>query len=138
MVGLEAMVLGRLGRKPSPHPRACALSCPSSAIYGPGSLGHLTRPFALHPLCVARDRLWCDHDFPGGARTLWKPPSPRARRTGFYQGSELPQGSSMGLRLFAMPRPYAAIIDAPPLGKRGKGLEFRWEAPALSRALPRS
>jgi Tol biopolymer transport system component len=29
MVGLQAMVLGRLGRKPSPHPRACALSCPS-------------------------------------------------------------------------------------------------------------
>jgi hypothetical protein len=46
-VGLRAKVLGRLGRKPSPHPRACALSCPSSAIYGPGSLGHLTRPFAL-------------------------------------------------------------------------------------------
>ena len=44
MVGLRAMVLGRLGRKPSPHPRACALSCPSPAIRGPGSLGHLTRP----------------------------------------------------------------------------------------------
>src|SRR5919112_5325561 len=29
MVGLQAMVLGRMGRKPSPHPRACALSCPS-------------------------------------------------------------------------------------------------------------
>jgi hypothetical protein len=28
MVGLRAKVLGRLGRKPSPHPRACALSCP--------------------------------------------------------------------------------------------------------------
>src|SRR5215208_4838166 len=50
MVWLQAMVLGRLGRKPSPHPRACALSCPLLAIYGPGSLGHLTRPFALpHP-----------------------------------------------------------------------------------------
>ena len=24
---------------PSPHPRACALSCPSLAIYGPGSCG---------------------------------------------------------------------------------------------------
>src|SRR5215213_2840095 len=34
--GLRAKVLGRLGRKLSPHPRACALSCPSSAIYGPG------------------------------------------------------------------------------------------------------
>ena len=29
MVGVQAMVLGRLGMKPSPHPRACALSCPS-------------------------------------------------------------------------------------------------------------
>jgi hypothetical protein len=29
MVGLQAKVLGRLGKKPSPHPRACALSCPS-------------------------------------------------------------------------------------------------------------
>ena len=45
--GLRAKVLGRLGRKLSPHPRACALSCPLLAIYGPGSLGHLTRPFAL-------------------------------------------------------------------------------------------
>src|SRR5215204_6150309 len=34
--GLRAMVLGRLGWKPSPHPRAHALSCPPPAIYGPG------------------------------------------------------------------------------------------------------
>src|SRR5215203_6270613 len=49
MVGLEAMVLGRLGRKPSPHPRACVLSYPSPTIRGPGSLGHghLTRPAVL-------------------------------------------------------------------------------------------
>ena len=46
MVWVRAKVLGRLGRKPSPHPRACALSCPSLAVYyGPGSLGHLTRPY---------------------------------------------------------------------------------------------
>ena len=45
MVWVRAKVLGRLGRKPSPHPGACALSCPSLAVYGPGSLGHLTRPF---------------------------------------------------------------------------------------------
>jgi hypothetical protein len=37
MVGLRAKVLGRLGRTSSPHPRACALSCPSLAIYGSGS-----------------------------------------------------------------------------------------------------
>src|SRR5215212_8729837 len=49
MVGLQAMVLGRLGRTSSPHPRACALSCPSPTIRGPGSLGHghLTRPAVL-------------------------------------------------------------------------------------------
>jgi hypothetical protein len=35
MVWLRAMVLGRMGGS-SPHPRACALSCPPSAIYGPG------------------------------------------------------------------------------------------------------
>ena len=45
MVGERAKVLGRLGGSmPSPHPRARALSCPSLVIYGPGSLGHLTRP----------------------------------------------------------------------------------------------
>jgi hypothetical protein len=38
MVWLQAMVLGRLGRKPSPHPRACALSCPSP-FAGRGSTG---------------------------------------------------------------------------------------------------
>src|SRR5215212_6636885 len=49
MVGVQAMVLGRVGRKPFPHPRACALSCPSPTIGGPGSLGHghLTRPAVL-------------------------------------------------------------------------------------------
>ncbi len=31
---LRVVVLGRLGRTPSPHPRACALSCPSPAIIG--------------------------------------------------------------------------------------------------------
>src|SRR5919107_5476035 len=36
IVWLRATVLGRLGWKPSPHPRACALSCPPPAVYGPG------------------------------------------------------------------------------------------------------
>src|SRR5215210_6021651 len=56
MVGLRAKVLGQLGRTSSPHPRACALSCPSSAIYGPGSLGHLTRPFFMPLFTGARGR----------------------------------------------------------------------------------
>ena len=47
MVGLQAMVLGRLGRKPFPHPRACALSCPSP-FAGRGSTG--LRSFRYHAL----------------------------------------------------------------------------------------
>jgi hypothetical protein len=43
MVGVQAMVLGR-GSVHVSQPRACALSCPLPAIYGPGALGHLTRP----------------------------------------------------------------------------------------------
>ena len=50
MVGLQAMVLGRLGRKPSPHPRACALSCPSP-FAGRGSTG--LRPYIM-PIVVGR------------------------------------------------------------------------------------
>src|SRR5215216_93879 len=47
MVGLQAMVLGRLGMMASPHPRACALSCPSPSA-GRGSTG--LRPFRYHAL----------------------------------------------------------------------------------------
>src|SRR5215208_2006261 len=92
MVGLEAMVLGRLGRKPSPHPRACALSCPSSAIYGPGSLGRFTRPFALHPLCVAQERLWCEYDYLrwGAHHTKYSYNSPMLGAPASTIGSELP------------------------------------------------
>src|SRR5215218_1315346 len=39
IVGLRAKVLGRLGRTENSQPRACALSCPSPTIYGPGSYG---------------------------------------------------------------------------------------------------
>src|SRR5215203_6379385 len=39
--------------------------------------------------------------------------------------------------LLPAPRSCAAIIDATPLGKRGKGPEFCWEAPALRFASPR-
>jgi hypothetical protein len=34
---------------------------PLAALYS-HSLG--AWPFALHPLCIAQDRLWCDHDYP--------------------------------------------------------------------------
>ena len=39
MVGVRAKVLGQMGWTTSPYQRAGALSCPSLAIYGPGSYG---------------------------------------------------------------------------------------------------
>jgi hypothetical protein len=36
MVWVRAKVLGQMGWTTSPYQRACALSCPSLAIYGPG------------------------------------------------------------------------------------------------------
>jgi hypothetical protein len=48
MLSLRAMVLGRMGWTTSPHPRACALSCPSPATYGPGySLLNFPGPHTL-------------------------------------------------------------------------------------------
>ncbi len=52
MVGLRAKVLGRLGRKPSPHPRASALSCPSLDIYRP-ELPDGAPAFMMLPLLAA-------------------------------------------------------------------------------------
>ncbi len=52
MVGLRAKVLGRLGRKPSPHPRASALSCPSLDIYRP-ELPDGAPAFIMLPLLAA-------------------------------------------------------------------------------------
>jgi hypothetical protein len=60
---------------------------------------------------------------------------PRARRTGFYHGSELSVYLALALRFAPVLCRYK--IDATPLGKRGKGLEFRWEDPALRLAPPR-
>jgi hypothetical protein len=44
---------------------------------------------ALRLLCLAKERLWCDHDYPRwGAHTTESTLAtlPRARRTGFYHG----------------------------------------------------
>jgi hypothetical protein len=101
------MVLGRLGCRP--HPRASALSCPSPfagrgshtsqagygapALYNACIVGRVVLPpwlhnaaFTLCPLCLAQERLWCDHDYPrwGGHTTDELLYLPRARRTGFY------------------------------------------------------
>src|SRR5918997_6255778 len=63
MVRLRAMVLGRLGRKPSPHPRAHALSCPPPAIYGPG-----LRDTLPGPRCAAGPGLRQGYPGPVGPR----------------------------------------------------------------------
>src|SRR5215208_8015835 len=51
IVWLRAKVLGRMGWTTSPYLRACALSCPSLAIDGPGSYGAPAFRFAAsgHP-----------------------------------------------------------------------------------------
>jgi hypothetical protein len=49
MVRLAGEGLRSVGVDPSPHPRACALSCPSLAIYGPGRGRTLARDSLLKP-----------------------------------------------------------------------------------------
>src|SRR5215218_5774614 len=75
MVGLQTMVLGRLGRKPSPHPRACALSsahrppfkgrgfrAPAFIMPLAVLFPSLQRGLRFALLCVARDLGSCDHE----------------------------------------------------------------------------
>jgi hypothetical protein len=77
MVGLQAMDLGRLGSKPSPHPRACALSCPSPfagrGFSGSGLILFLAAPNFVWspPSHLARPSLCPSHN--GGA---WSRRSP--------------------------------------------------------------
>ena len=108
MVGLQAMVLGRLGKKTPPHPRACALSFPSPfAGRGPTGLRPLSCPWPRFvDLPLARPSLCVPsalREIPGSAtmislvlgyntmaHTMEKHRLPipevprRARRAGFY------------------------------------------------------
>src|SRR5918999_4203183 len=91
MVGLQAMVLGRLGCRP--HPRASALSCPSPfagrgshtsqagygapALYNACIVGRVVLPpwlhnaaFALRPSALRRSVCGATMTTPGGAGTL--------------------------------------------------------------------
>ena len=72
--------------------------------------------FALLPLCVARDLGWCDHDNPGGTGTTLRTAHCCTHVLGAPAsiiGWELLQVPSVGLRLFASPRPDA--LSPPPL-----------------------
>src|SRR5215212_9955957 len=76
MVGLQAMVSGQLGRKPSPHPRACALSCPSPfAGRGSGLVGRVvpTDPPTTRPsLCPGPMKHGVSYVQVNGARVVHK------------------------------------------------------------------
>src|ERR671921_77907 len=81
MVGLRAKVLGRLGRTTSPHPKACALSCPSLVVYRAGALrgpGLFARVVEDVPFDTCYGT--------GGYRTLY-----------LRRGSHLPLGPDSGL-----------------------------------------
>src|SRR5215204_5630 len=147
--GLRAKVLGRLGRKLSPHPRASALSCPSSAIYGPGSLGRFTRPFAfprpdtlsplptalpvglLCPRTPARNTQRYEHPL-AGVSCL----SGRGYAELRFNGVRRRVRGSAGIRIRLLPERYAATIMVRPT-PRGPPPEPRPEPPphALPHAL---
>src|SRR5215203_3210013 len=91
MVGLRAKVLGQMGWTTSPYLRAGALSCPSLAIYGPGSYGapaFILSSAALWETPLGRGLRSCalsalrgtvggaTMTTPGGAGTHWQSSSP--------------------------------------------------------------
>jgi hypothetical protein len=99
--GITGEGLRSVGVAPIPQPRACALSCPSLAVYRAGALwgsglynahvvGRAAPPLARPSLCALsalRSSVGgATMTTPGGARTPGKAcqQSPRARRTGFY------------------------------------------------------
>src|SRR5215216_7105907 len=125
MVGSRAKVLGQMGWTTSPYQRACALSCPSLAIFGPGSYGApafilllvarfcfpLSRGlcFAPSPRC-AGPRVMRPCLPPVGGHTLANAyvQSPRARRTGL--SPRVGALWSIWLRPFALPHSYAVRL----------------------------
>src|SRR5215212_7551521 len=131
MVGLQAMVSGQLGRKPSPHPRACALSCPAP-FAGRGSAGlRLCWPrctdsssynaaFALRPLRLAKERLWCDHDYPRWGEHTSSPgkhpgTTPGLGSSASIMGSELSSLLGSGPSHSPVPIPSAPLLNNPVL-----------------------
>src|SRR5215218_809470 len=123
MVGLRAKVLGQMGWTTSPYLRAGALSCPSLAIYGPGSYGvpaFILSSAALWETPLGRGLRSCalsalrgtvggaTMTTPGGAGTHWQSSSPRARPTGFSHKAGAP--TPPGLRPFALGRVTGRLL----------------------------
>src|SRR5829696_3512363 len=121
--------LRSVGVVPILQPGACALSCPSLAVYRAGAFGlrplycPWSRCFSLHyqgnaayalrPLCVARDLGWCECNYPrwGGhtsESTVTTLPVLGAPTS--IMGRSSHGGYVTGLRPFALPRSYAARL----------------------------
>src|SRR5215217_1745240 len=159
MVGLRAKVLGQMGWTTSPYQRACALSCPSLAIFGPGSYGApafilllvarfcfpLSRGlcFAPSPRC-AGPRVMRPCLTPVGGHTLANAyvQSPRARRTGFYHrvgAPTTPTGQGSDPSLCPGPTPQGvSYVQASGLGSYIRNIipdgwaALIWSTPNLS------
>ena len=113
MVWVRAKVLGQMGWTTSPYLRAGALSCPSLAIYGPGSSGgsglytvhgrafltSLGRPSLCAPEALRGTLGSANMSVPGGHI----PPCSAHRLLSKGRSSQV-----TGLRPFAWPRSYAA------------------------------
>jgi hypothetical protein len=113
MVWVRAKVLGQMGWTTSPYLRAGALSCPSLAIYGPGSSGgsglytvhgrafltSLGRPSLCAPEALRGTLGSANMSVPGGHI----PPCSAHRLLSKGRSSQV-----TGLRPFALPRSYAA------------------------------
>src|SRR5215208_5257220 len=121
--GVVGEGLRSVGVVPILQPGACALSCPSLAVYRAGAFGlrllycPWSRCFSLHyqgnaayalrPLCVARDLGWCECNYPrwGGhtsESTVTTLPVLGAPTS--IMGRSSHGGYVTGLRPFALPR----------------------------------
>src|SRR5215207_6285065 len=103
------MNLGKSRIKCGFHGRLGSLAISVSRIPKPfliEFITHSSTAFALRPLRVARDLGWCVHDYPrwdGHNATEHTVTCPVLVSPASLIGSELPQPSCAGLRLFALP-----------------------------------
>src|SRR5215216_784222 len=104
----------------TPFPRGFA---PGPPHYWPRYflLSQLARPFALRPLCLAKERLWCDHVYPPVGRALGFVTHAcdilRARLTGSLIGSEPPHPPVRGSDLLSQIETFVALCGM--VGLRG-------------------
>jgi hypothetical protein len=111
-----------LGRKPSPHPRACALSCPSRGFYGPGSYGAPALTLSWRRCRHSKRRRWKGawwnrwlvSSRGGDNRTALRPRAVRSLRRFYGRGPS-------GRRPFASPHPKRLSTPSASPGPIGVG-----------------